>query len=102
MRIRTLWFLTLVVAVVSITGNLATSWAQQPPPGFTIKNENATFTLSGIPNAPTNLPASAELTVGGQGNPNQAFQTWWWFRLPNDTRESAVNAANPTWTINQA
>jgi hypothetical protein len=83
----------------------STSHAQGPPPGFTIqstsedKKYTATFALSGIPSKPTNLPASAELTVGGKGNPNQAFQTWWWYRLPGDTRESAINAMNPVWSI---
>jgi hypothetical protein len=94
--------LSVLAAVAALLGAVSSSSAQQPPPGFTLKNENATFILSGVPNAPTNLPASAELTIGGQGNPNQAFQTWWWFRLPTDTRENAINAANPNWTINQA
>jgi hypothetical protein len=82
---------------VALATSASTSQAQEPPPGFTIKNDNATFSLSGIPSKPTNLPASADLRVGGKGNPNQAFQTWWWYRLPGETRESAINAMNPVW-----
>lgn len=89
-----------VIAVTIASAFWARTMGEARADGFTIKNENATFSLSNIPSMPTNLPASAEFTVGGQGNPNQAFQNWWWFRLPNDTRESAINAMNPTWTVN--
>jgi hypothetical protein len=91
---------TLTVLLVLAQAPAATG--QAPPPAFTLTNSDATFTLSGVPNAATNLPASITLQAGGGGNPNQGFQSWWWYRLAGDNRESAVNGANVMWTVNNA
>jgi hypothetical protein len=99
---RILQLLTLSVALLMMAVARTPGWTQQPMPAFTISDNNATFSLSGIPTAASNLPASMSLKVGGQGNSEQGFQTWWWYRLPNDNRESAVNGMNVVWTLNQA
>ncbi|MFO0956633.1 MAG: hypothetical protein U0800_04090 [Isosphaeraceae bacterium] len=69
---------------------------------FSLSSGDATFSLGDVPGAADGSPASIVLRAGGGGNPNQAFQSWWWYRLAGDTRESAFHAANPVWTVNGA
>jgi hypothetical protein len=96
-RHRARWLLAPLLAAALVP---AAATPSRAAPVFTIANNNATFNLSNVPSAPTDPPANIEWRVGGNGNPNQAYQSWWWFRLPNDTRESAVNGMNVKWTVN--
>lgn len=71
----------------------------QAAPDFTITDNTASFSLTGTPNAATSTGPTTDFRVGGSSNPDQTFQTWWWYRLTGDTRESALNSPNANWTI---
>ena len=54
---------------------------------------DATFTLRNIPTSGLDGPAEADL-VPYTGAPDYLYETWWHYRLVDDTREYAIS--NPT------
>jgi hypothetical protein len=75
----------------------------QPGTGGTISHNNATYTQGDVPTLLTSSGPNGEFRVGGAGNPNHYFQSWWWLRQDGvHTREIALNSAsNASWSGNQ-
>ena len=93
-------FLSSPVAITIVLGFLGgDALGQQQSPGFTIKSGESVFSLRNVPNDAGGLGAFADFNVGGPGNPDHIFQSWWWYRLPGQARESTINAATPKWTV---
>lgn len=71
----------------------------QPGTGGSISDGNAAFTQGDAPTAVSSTGPLAQFQVGGSGNPNHLFQSWWWGRAVGvNTRENALaNASGATW-----
>jgi hypothetical protein len=77
---------------------LAAAALAQPGTGGTITHNNATFTQGDVPLSSVGTGPVGEFRVGGPGNPNHYFQSWWWARFPGDTREHALyGPATANW-----
>lgn len=74
-------------------GLVASSALAQVGSGGTITNNTATFTLADNLGDATGSGPLSSFSVGGPGNPDHLFQSWWWYRSGNDTRESQMNGA---------
>lgn len=59
----------------------------QPGTGGSISHNNASFTLADVPISTTHTGPITQFQVGGAGNPNHLFQSWWWTRNIGDNRE---------------
>jgi hypothetical protein len=78
---------------------LAAAAFGQAGTGGSISHNNAMFTQGDAPTAITSAGPLADFRIGGAGNPNHLFQTWWWFRVQGDNREIPLtNASNPSWS----
>jgi hypothetical protein len=90
--------LTKTLALIAVAGLSSVALAQVGS-GGTATNGNSSFTLSDYTGTDTGTGALSRFSVGGPGNPNHAFQTWWWYRVEGDTRErSFANASGWDWT----
>jgi len=79
---------------------LAGAAVAQPGTGGTITDANATFVQGDAPTSAASTGPTADFFVGGPGNPDHLFQSWWWGRTVGvGTREDALaNATSATWT----
>ena len=59
----------------------------------TITDNNAVFHLGAYLGDATGSGPTSSFVVDGDPSHNNLFQTWWWTRVDNDTRELAVNNA---------
>lgn len=90
--------LSKTLALIAVAGMTSAALAQVGS-GGTATNGNSTFTLGDYTGTDTGTGARSNFSVGGPGNPNHAFQTWWWYRVEGDTRErSFANAVNSDWS----
>lgn len=86
------------LAVLALTA----AAAAQPGTGGTITDANASFTQGDSPTVLTSTGPVADFSVGGAGNPDHLFQSWWWGRLATDPREAALNSASSAvWSGSQ-
>ena len=76
-----------------VGGLIASSALAQVGSGGTATNGNATFSLTDNLGGPTGNGPLSSFSVGGPGNPDHLFQSWWWARSGADTRESQLNNA---------
>ncbi|MBC7833641.1 MAG: hypothetical protein H7Y88_00890 [Phycisphaerales bacterium] len=66
----------------------------QPGTGGTISSGNTTFTQGNAPTSSLALGPLANLSVGGDANPDHLVQSWWWARIDTlDTSENCLNSA---------
>lgn len=87
-----------VLVLMAAAGLSSVAFAQAGS-GGTATNGNSTFTLTDYTGTDTGTGALSNFRVGGAGNPNHAFQTWWWYRVEGDTRErSFANASGWDWS----
>ena len=84
-----LWCLSVGVAGLGIA---SASFAQVGT-GGTIANGNATFSIADYLGNGTGNGPTANLSVGGIGNPDHLQQAWWWYRVQGQNRESAFSNA---------
>ncbi|MBU6414280.1 MAG: hypothetical protein KGS45_12515 [Planctomycetes bacterium] len=83
------------------TAALATCAFAQSGTGGTAVNGFTSFTITDSPTTGTANAPSADFRVGGLGNPDHLTSSWWWFRMPGDTRETAFsNATSSAWSGN--
>lgn len=84
-----------------ITAAIASSAFAQSGTGGTATNGFSTFTITDSPTSGAANAPSADFRVGGSGNPDHLYSSWWWFRMPGDTRETAFsNATSSSWVGN--
>lgn len=80
-----------LLCVAGVLGSAALALGQ---PGGTISQSNMFFTIGAAPSSPTiggpAVPA-ADLRANGSIGIDHSFQSWWWYRVDGDTRESAFN-----------
>lgn len=79
---------------------LAAAALAQPGTGGSITSNNASYTQGNVPTSATTPsgPTLGSFTIGGAGNPNHYFESWWWGRVASDTRELALaNASASNW-----
>lgn len=87
-----------VLALLAVAGASSLAMAQVGS-GGTATNNGASFTLADYTGTDTGTGATSSFSVGGAGNPDHAFQTWWWYRVEGDTREhSFANASGWDWS----
>jgi hypothetical protein len=69
--------------------------------GGTAVNGFTSFTITDSPTSGTAGAPHADFRVGGLGNPDHLTSSWWWFRMPGDSRETAFsNAISSSWAGN--
>lgn len=87
-----------ILALVAVAGASSAAFAQVGS-GGTATNGLSSFTLNDYTGDDTGTGALSSFSVGGAGNPDHAFQTWWWYRVEGDSRErSFANAVNSDWS----
>lgn len=70
--------------------------------GGTITNGSTTFTLNDYLGDEFGAGTTADLRVGGPGNPDHLFQAGWWYRVAGDNREHTfANANDWSWANNR-
>jgi hypothetical protein len=89
---RQMMQISKVLALLAVAGASSAALAQAGS-GGTATNGNSSFTLGDYLGDDTGTGALSNFRVGGPGNPNHAFQTWWWYRVEGDTRERSFNNA---------
>lgn len=83
------------------TAALASAAFAQSGTGGTATNGFSTFTMTDSPTSGSANAPGADFRVGGLGNPDHLYSSWWWFRMPGDTRETAFsNATSSSWAGN--
>jgi MYXO-CTERM domain-containing protein len=83
---------------VGVAG-LASMSLGQVGTGGTITSGNTSFTIADYLGNGAGSGPTADLHVGGSGNPDQLQQAWWWFRAEGDARETAFsNATSATFS----
>jgi len=71
--------------------------------GGTITDGNASFTLNDYLGDAFGNGATSNFTVGGPGNPDHVYQSWWWYRgtgANGDREFSLSNGTNASWSGN--
>ena len=61
--------------------------------GGTITNGFASFTIGDYLGNGTGSGPLSDFRVGGAGNPDHLYKSWWWFRQAGDARETAFSGA---------
>lgn len=75
----------------------AASAYAQPGTGFTISDGDVFFTQGTSPTVGTGTGATgANFRVNGAAGTDHLFQTWWWYRVEGQTRETAFFNASGT------
>lgn len=92
--------MNLRIAILT-TAALASAAMAQSGTGGTVTNGFSSFTITDSPTSGTSTGPSANFSVGGTGNPDHLTSSWWWFRMPGDSRETAfANATSASWVGN--
>jgi hypothetical protein len=89
------------ITAAALTSILASAAFAQSGTGGTATNGFSSFTIADSPTSGSAGAPSADFRVGGLGNPDHLSSSWWWFRMPGDTRETAFsNAISSSWVGN--
>ena len=102
---RTLSSLAMIAMAALMTNAFG-----QAGTGFTISDGDVFMTQADSPTTNTATAVNgAQFRVNGGAGTNHAFESWWWFRVNNDTREfnlanaagttSGGNSASTTWNM---
>jgi hypothetical protein len=63
----------------------------------TLQHKNTRFKLFGTPTEATSIGPVTDFHVGGQNDPDNMHQFWWWYRIGDATRESAIHSPVEPW-----
>lgn len=97
MKKNVLGFLSGLAAISMFSGMAAA----QAGSGGTITNGLTSFSVVDYLGDGTGIGPTSDLRVGGIGNPDHMNRAWWWYRVGNQTRETAFNSAT-SWSYNGA
>ncbi|MDX2147787.1 MAG: hypothetical protein SFZ23_09725 [Planctomycetota bacterium] len=85
------------IAALAVTG-LATAALGQVGSGGTITDGDSSFSLGEYTGDGSGTGPLSDFSVdAGASNTDHLFQTWWWFRLAGDARETAFSGAT-SWS----
>lgn len=83
------------------TAALTSASMAQVGTGGSVTSGFTSFSITDSPTSGSASAPSADFRVGGTGNPDHLASSWWWFRLPGDSRETAFsNATFSSWVGN--